>query len=77
MPSHAVGDAFYGGIQGISYCRTKHPLLSWKASEQPLVGIVTNVPPILQCLDGNIKCLIDNMNNIAILLPPPLKLLKQ
>ena len=36
MPSHAVGDAFYGGIQGISYCRTKHPLLSWKASEQPL-----------------------------------------
>ena len=36
MPSHGVGDAFYGGIVGISYCRTKHPLLSWKASEQLL-----------------------------------------
>ena len=77
MPSHSVGDAFYGCIVGITNSRTKHPLLPWKISEQPLVSIVVNVPPILQCLDGNIKCLIDNMNNIAILLPPPLKLLKQ
>ena len=76
MPSHAVGDAFYGGIVGISYCRTKHPLLSWKVSEQPLVGIVTNVPPILQCLDGNIKCLLNNANYIAISHPLPLELSK-
>ena len=55
MPSHDVGDAFYGGIVGISYCRTKHLLLSWKVSEQPLVGIVTNIPSILQCQDSNIK----------------------
>ena len=47
MPSHAVGDAFYGGIVGITISRTKHPLLLWKASEQPLVGIVINVPLIL------------------------------
>ena len=47
MPSHAVGDAFYGGIVGITISRTRHPLLSWKASEQPLVGIVINVPLIL------------------------------
>ena len=36
MPSHGVGDAFYGGIVGITYCRTKHPLLTWKISERPL-----------------------------------------
>ena len=66
MPSHGVGDAFYGGIVGISYCRTKHPLLSWKASEQPLVGIVINAPPILQCLDSNIKYLLNFINSIAI-----------
>ena len=35
-PSHGVGDACYGGIVGITYCRTKHLLLSWKVSEQPL-----------------------------------------
>ena len=43
MPSHAVGDAFYGGVVGITYSVSRHPLLSWKASEQPLVGIVINV----------------------------------
>jgi hypothetical protein len=76
MPSHGVGDAFYGGIVGISYCRTKHPLLSWKISEQPLVGIVINVPPILQCLDSNIKHPLNNRNCIEISLPLPLNLLK-
>ena len=55
MPSHDVGDAFYGGIVGITYSVSRHPLLSWKVSEQPLVGIVINIPPILQCLDCNIK----------------------
>ena len=76
MPSHAVGDAFYGGIVSISYCRTKHLLLSWKISEQPLVGIVINVPPILQCLDSNIKRPLNNINCIAISLPLPLNILK-
>ena len=52
MPSHTVGDAFYGGIVGITISRTRHPLLSWKASEQPLVGIVINVPSILLCWDS-------------------------
>ena len=55
MPSHDVGDAFYGGIVGFTYSVSRHPLLSWKVSEQPLVGIVINIPPILQCLDSNIK----------------------
>ena len=55
MPSHDVGDAFYGGIVGITHSVSRHPLLSWKVSEQPLVGIVINIPPILQCLDCNIK----------------------
>ena len=32
MSVYGVGDAFYGGITGIPYCRTKHPLLLWKAS---------------------------------------------
>ena len=36
MPSHAVGDAYYGGIVGITYSVSRHPLLSWKVSEQPL-----------------------------------------
>ena len=39
MPSHAVEDAFYGGIVGISISRTKHLLLSWKISERPLTYI--------------------------------------
>ncbi len=76
MPSHAVGDAFYGGIQGFGNSRTKHPLLSWKVSEQPLVGIVINVPPILQCIDSNIKRPLNNTNCIVISLPLPLNLLK-
>ena len=59
MPTHAVGDAFYGGIVGITISRTKHPLLSWKISERPLVGIVINVPPILQCLYSNIQHLFN------------------
>ena len=76
MPSHSVGDAFYGCIVGISYSRTKHPLQSWKISEQPLVSIVVNVLPILQCLDSNIKCLLNNTNCIAISHPLPLELSK-
>ena len=36
MPSHAVGDACYGGIVGITYSVSRHPLLLWKVSEQPL-----------------------------------------
>ena len=55
MPSHGVGDAFYGGIVGITYSVSRLPLLSWKVSERPLVGIAINIPPILQCLDSNIK----------------------
>ena len=55
MPSHDVGDAFYGGIVGITHSVSRHPLLSWKASERPLVGIVINIPPVLQCLNSNIK----------------------
>ena len=51
MPTHAVGDASYGGILSITISRTKHPLLSWKISEQPLVGIVINVPLILPRCD--------------------------
>ena len=76
MSSHVVGDAFYGGIVGITISRTKHPLLLWKASEQPLVGIVINISPILQCLDSNIKLPFNNINCIAISLPLPLNLLK-
>ena len=52
-PSYAVGDACYGGIVGITYSVSRNPLLSWKVSEQPLVGIVINTPPILQCTDSN------------------------
>ena len=37
MPSHDVGDACYRGIVGITYCRTKHPLILWKVSERPLI----------------------------------------
>ena len=55
MPSHAVGDAFYGGIVSITYSVSRHPLLSWKASEQPLEGIVINAPPILLCLGCRMK----------------------
>ena len=55
MPSHGVGDAFYGGIVGFTHSVSSHPLLSWKVSERPLVGIVISIPPILQCLDSNIK----------------------
>ena len=76
MPSHAVGDACYGGILGFTNSRSKHPVLSWKISEQPLVGIVINVPPILQCIDSNIKHPLNNINCIAISLPLPLNLLK-
>ena len=76
MPSHGVGDAFYGGILSITYSVSRHPLLSWKASEQPLVGIVINVPPILQCIDSNIKYLLNFTNSITISLPLPLKLWK-
>ena len=76
MPSHSVGDAFYGGIVSITISRTKHLLLSWKISERPLVSIVVNVLPILQCLDSNIKCLLNNTNYIAISHPLPLELSK-
>ena len=62
MPSHGVGDACYGGIEGITYYRIKHLLLSWKVSERPLVGIVINIPPVLQCTDSNIKYLFNNYN---------------
>ena len=51
MPSHAVRDAFYGGIGGIPYCRTRHQNDSWKASERGLEGIPMNEPPILLCRD--------------------------
>ena len=76
MPSHSVGDAFYGCIVGITNSRTKHLLLSWKISERPLAGIVINVLPILQCLDSNIKLPFNNINCISISLPLPLNLLK-
>ena len=65
MPSHAVGDACYGGILSITYSVSRHPLLSWKASEQPLVGIVISAPPILQCIDSNIKYLFNNYNQFC------------
>ena len=76
MAVYAVTDAYYTPIVGITYSVSRHPLLSWKASEQPLVGIVINVPPILQCIDSNIKYLLNFTNSIAISLPLPLKLLK-
>ena len=75
MPSHGVGDAFYGGIVGITHSVSRHPLLSWKASERPLVGIVINVHPILQCLDSNIKNRLKNQKKIANSLPPLFHLL--
>ena len=37
MPSHAVGDACYRGIVGITYSVSRHPSLSRKASERPLM----------------------------------------
>ena len=43
MPSQGDGDACYGGITSIPYSRTMHPLLSWKASQQVLVGILMNL----------------------------------
>jgi len=51
MPSKGDGDACYTPIEGIPYCRTKHTLLSWKASEQLVEGIAINVPSILLCRD--------------------------
>ena len=55
MPSHGVGDAFYGVIVGFTHSVSSHPILSWKVSERPLVGIVISILPILQCLDSNVK----------------------
>ena len=37
MAAYAVADACYGGIGGITYSVSRHPLQSWKASEQPLI----------------------------------------
>ena len=76
MPSHDVGDAFYGGIVGFTYSVSRHPLLSWKVSEQPLVGIVINIPPILQYLDCNIKNQFKNQKKNANSLPPSAKSLE-
>ena len=55
MPSHTVRDAFYGGIGGIPYCRTRHQNDSWKASERGLEGIPMNEPPVLLCRDSKKK----------------------
>ena len=76
MPSHGVGDAFYGGIVGFTHSVSSHPLLSWKVSERPLVGIVISIPPILQCLDSNIKNLIKIQKKDANSPPPPSNLRK-
>ena len=38
MPCKGVRDAFYRGIGGIPYCRTKHPLHSCKVSERQKPG---------------------------------------
>ena len=73
MPSHGVGDAFYGGIVGFTHSVSSHPLLSWKVSERPLVGIVISTPPILQCLDSNIKNRIKIQKKEANS-PPPLEI---
>jgi hypothetical protein len=61
MPSHGDGDAFYGGIVGFTHSVSRHPLLSWKVSERPLVGIVINIPPILlrwDCKRANIYLIL-------------------
>ena len=48
MPSTTRSDRRYGGITMPTITRTKHLYDPCKASERPLEGIVTNVPPILQ-----------------------------
>ena len=57
MPSYSVADACYTPITGITYCRGRHRLLSWKASERVLVGIVINNPLVLQSRDGKMMVL--------------------
>ena len=64
MPSHAVGDACYGGILSIAISRTKHPLQSWKISEHPLVGIVIKTLPILLCLDNKMNPFVMHKNHV-------------
>lgn len=48
MPCKGVRDAFYRGIGGIPYCRTKHPLHSCKVSERQKPG---RLPPATKSLD--------------------------
>ena len=48
MPCKGVRDAFYRGIGGIPYCRTRHPLHSCKVSERQKPG---RIPPATKSLD--------------------------
>ena len=57
MPVYTVADACYPPITGITYRRRRHRLLSCKASERVLEGIVINVPPILPCRDDKMAVL--------------------
>ena len=48
MPSMGRGDRLHGGIAMPAIPRTRHQHDPYQASAQPLTGIVTNAPPILQ-----------------------------
>ena len=52
MPVYIVADACYTPITGITYGLRRHCLLSWKASERVLEGIVIKGLLILQSRDG-------------------------
>lgn len=64
MPVYTVADACYTPITGIPYCRRRHRLLSWKASERALEGIVINAPPILLCQDG--KMVVSTQETVTV-----------
>ena len=55
MPVYAVANACYTPIAGIPYCRARHGLLSWKALERVLGGIVINSLLFLQDRDARMK----------------------
>ena len=48
MPSTGRGDSLHGGMAMPAITRTRHQHDPYQASAQPLTGIVTNAPPILQ-----------------------------
>ena len=48
MPSTGRGDRLHGGMAMPAITRTRHQHEPYQASAQPLTGIVTNAPPILQ-----------------------------